>query len=43
VPDLPGKLDHRARLLEQRHDFRADQPAIQLADRINAAAQQANA
>src|SRR5690606_17887211 len=40
VPDLPGELDHRARLLEQRHDLAADQPAVQLADRIDAAAQQ---
>jgi len=40
VPDFPGELDHRARFLEQRHDFGPDQPAIQLADRIDAAAQQ---
>ncbi|MNJ49259.1 hypothetical protein D3C77_444780 [compost metagenome] len=42
MPDFPGELDHRARLLEQRHDLGADQPAIQLADRIDAATQQTN-
>jgi len=43
VPELPGELDHDARFLEQRHDFRADQPSVQLADRIDAATQQPNA
>ena len=43
MPELSGKLDHRSRLLEQRHDFRADQSAIELTDRIDTATQQPNA
>ena len=42
VPTLASEIDDGAGLVEQAHDFRADQAAIELADGINATAQQAD-
>ena len=39
VPTLASEIDDGPRLLEQAHDFRADQSAIELADCIDAAGQ----
>src|SRR5690606_38481743 len=42
VPTLPSEIDNGARLLEQHHDFGADQPPVELADGIHATPQKAD-
>jgi len=43
VPALASEVNDGAGLVEEAHDFRADQAAIQLADGIDAAGQDSNA